>query len=93
MVSCVLQFDPRTTRIFRFPFPRENTKRIQVRAVGSLFSFLVSLLVPIIFPGNGDLWGSYGRGLPTLSNVTFQVRKKQQIFHTNEEKAWFNARS
>ena len=36
-------------------------------------SLSLSLFVPIIFPGYGDLWGSYGWGLPTLSDVKFQL--------------------
>ena len=68
-----------------FPFRTITQRKIPVRAVGSLFPFLVSLFVPIIFPGNGDLWGSYGRGLPTLSNVTFQVRKKKQLFNVKRQ--------
>ena len=66
--------------------PRSRDRRsLPVAFVGSLFPFLVSLFVPIIFPGYGDLWGSYGWGLPTLSNVTFQVRKKQQLFNAKRQ--------
>ena len=54
--------------------PRSRYHRsLPVAFVGSLFPFLVSLFVPIIFPGYGDLWGSYGWGLPTLSDVKFQL--------------------
>lgn len=54
--------------------PRSRYRRsLLVAFVGSLFPFLVSLFVPIIFPGYGDLWGSYGWGLPTLSDVKFQL--------------------
>ena len=67
-----------------FPF-RVKTQKNPARAVGSPFPFPVSLFVPIIFPGNGDLWGSYGRGLPTLSNVTFQVKKKKQLFNVKRQ--------
>ena len=35
--------------------------------------FLFVSLFPIIFSENGDLWGNYRWGLPSLSNVTFQV--------------------
>ena len=52
--------------------PRLRYRRsLLVAFVGSLFPFFVSLFVPIIFPGYGDLWGSYGWGLPTLSDVSF----------------------
>ena len=44
-----------------------------VPCVGSLFPLVVYLFVPIIFPRYGDLWGSYGWGLPTLSDVKFQL--------------------
>ena len=54
--------------------PRSRYRRsLLVAFVGSLFPFFVSLFVPIIFPGYGDLWGSYGWGLPTLSDVKFQL--------------------
>ena len=54
--------------------PRSRYRRsLPVAFVGSLFPFLVSLFIPIIFPGYGDLWGSYGWGLPTLSHVKFQL--------------------
>ena len=54
--------------------PHSRDRRsLPVAFVGSLFPFLVSLFVPIIFSGYGDLWGSYGWGLPTLSDVKFQL--------------------
>ena len=77
-VFCSLTLKLSEFSIFLF---RAITKKIPLRALGSLFPLSFSLFVPIIFPGNGDLWGSYGRGLPTLSNVTFLIRKKQQPFN------------
>ena len=54
--------------------PRSRYRRsLPVAFMGSLFPFIVSLFVPIIFPGYGDLWGSYRWGLPTLSDVKFQL--------------------
>ena len=54
--------------------PHSRDRRsLPVAFVGSLVPFLVSLFVPIIFQGYGDLWGSYGWGLPTLSDVKFQL--------------------
>ena len=70
LVAC--SYDGPSLALSALP-PSRYRRSLLVAFVGSLFPFLVSLFVPIIFSGYGDLWGSYGWGLPTLSDVKFQL--------------------